>query len=138
MVGYKLSGGKSSKVLEVFADTEEGINADHLAEISRALTGWLDTTEVFPGDYRLMVSSPGLDSPLLFGWQYRRHRGKTVHIVCGKGEHAEEIQGTIQRVDTETVTVAVRKAERDIPFHSITTAKIVPSLSKRSAGKGKN
>jgi ribosome maturation factor RimP len=128
LVSFKVLGGKRSKVLEVHADTEQGIDADLLANISRALSLWLDTSEVISGDYRLIVSSPGLENPLIHGWQYLRHIGKVIHIVLGEDDLAEHLDGVIQGFENNTVSIKSGKDLIDIPLDTITSAKIVPSL----------
>ncbi len=128
LVGFKVSGGNRSKVIEVLADTESGIDADLLADISRSLSQWLDASEAVTGDYRLIVSSPGLDNPLLYGWQYNRHKGKQVHIITGEGDDVRHIDGTIQLCENNIVTIAASKSEIVLPLDEIISAKIIPSL----------
>ena len=127
-VGFKISGGKRTRNIEVYADTEQGITADTLAKISRALSDWLENSDAIESDFRLMVSSPGLDTPLEHCWQYIRHHGKRVRIKYGTGEDTTTIEGRIDACDGDTVAVQLKNERLEIPLKEIERAVVVPSL----------
>ncbi len=55
-----LNGG----TLRVTIDGPDGVNMDHLAEVTKALSRELDEVDPMPGKYTLEVSSPGLERRL--------------------------------------------------------------------------
>ena len=59
----------SGRTLRVVVDAEDGIDLDHITEVSRGVSRLLDEREeLVPDSYNLEVTSPGLERPL------RRHR----------------------------------------------------------------
>src|SRR5512142_3213797 len=64
LVRLRLMGGKR-KTLQVMAERADGsMNVDDCAQLSRALSDFLEQEDVVEGDYLLEVSSPGIDRPL--------------------------------------------------------------------------
>src|SRR4051794_4866178 len=80
LVDLQVRGDRNTKVIEIFVDTEEGINAERCALISREIAPVLEESGAFPGHYMIVVSSPGLDRPLKFLQQYRRNLGKMLKV----------------------------------------------------------
>lgn len=62
LVDIKLSLG--GKKVEIFADSDTGIQIDECATISRKLEEHLDGSGLIPDNYTLEVSSPGMSNPL--------------------------------------------------------------------------
>lgn len=51
-------------LVRIVVDSDEGVELDACAELSRAISGKLDETDVMgEGEYVLEVSSPGADRP---------------------------------------------------------------------------
>jgi ribosome maturation factor RimP len=122
-------GERSSKILEVYADTDAGITADQLADISRLLSEELDRLDLFPGRYRLEVSSPGLGRPLKLARQYRKNVGRLLKVQYRTTEGTAVVEGTLDRADdTEIqITDAGRKVLL-IALGSITEAAVQPKF----------
>ena len=58
--------GKSSLTVQIMAERDDGtITIDDCETISKQLSPVLDVAGVLPGAYRLEVSSPGIDRPLV-------------------------------------------------------------------------
>ena len=52
------------------------------AEVSRAVSALLDVADLLPGAYRLEVSSPGIDRPLVRRSDYERFAGLEYSSCC--------------------------------------------------------
>ena len=64
LVRLRLLGGKT-KTLQIMAERPDGtMNVEGCAELSHALSDFLDTEDPSEGEYNLEVSSPGIDRPL--------------------------------------------------------------------------
>ncbi|HRY99081.1 MAG TPA: ribosome assembly cofactor RimP [Bacteroidales bacterium] len=85
--------------IQVFLDSEEGVNIDDCVRISRLIEGSLDR-EV--QDFELMVSSAGMDRPLKHPRQFTKAIGKPVVIRLADGKKAE---GILRAVDAEGYTL---------------------------------
>ena len=65
LVRVKISGRDGGTVQIMAERPKGGISVDDCAAISRALSPVLDAYDPMPGQYRLEVSSPGIDRPLV-------------------------------------------------------------------------
>ncbi|HAA19140.1 MAG TPA: ribosome maturation factor RimP [Cytophagales bacterium] len=99
-----LDGGMQ-KVL-VLLDGDQGINIDDCASISRQLGGIMEEQELMSSAYRLEVSSPGLDHPLMSARQYKKNMGRRVRVTLPDGNRWE---GKLTDVTEEDFEVAVEK-----------------------------
>ena len=64
----------------LLVDESAGINADRLAEVTRAVSRALDEADPIPGHYTLEVSSPGVERPLRTPAHFAGAVGETVSI----------------------------------------------------------
>ncbi|MHB8543680.1 MAG: hypothetical protein ACYC9S_06730 [Leptospirales bacterium] len=72
--------GSKGGVLKVFVDHPDKVNLDQLEAVSRRISDLLDVLDPFPGNYRLEVSSPGLDRVLRIPDDLLLHAGKHVKV----------------------------------------------------------
>lgn len=114
--------------LDIYVDTEEGITADELAKLSRKLGEQLDERNVIEDSYTLVVSSPGLDRPLRFPWQYHRHAGRTIQVSFRSGGDVQRLEGTITEVSEDQIIVSEGEGMRAIPYEDIERAQIIATL----------
>src|SRR6185295_4288454 len=80
----------------------EGVTLDVCARVSRDLSTAFDVLELFDGNYRLEVGSPGLERRLYTPADYQRFRGKLAKLklvspIAGQAV----ITGTLAGVDAE-------------------------------------
>lgn len=69
------------RVLRIIVDSDEGVELDACAELSRAISEKLDETDAMGEDeYVLEVSSPGADRPLTEHRHYVRATGRLVKL----------------------------------------------------------
>ena len=116
------------RVLEVFVDTEEGITAEHLTALSRAIGDAVEEQEWISDAYELIVSSPGLDRPLRFPWQYRRHRGRTVQIALREDDGTRELEGKILDADEDQLLLGQGDVSMPLRHDHILSARVVAVL----------
>jgi ribosome maturation factor RimP len=79
VVDVAVRGAEGRRVVEVFVDGP-GAGIDAIAEVSRRLSFLLDAEDLVAGSYRLDVSSPGADRPLVDPRQFPRHVGRTLRV----------------------------------------------------------
>lgn len=118
----------SNNKLEIFIDSDTGITFDRCRKISRYLESYLDESGWLGERYTLEVSSPGVSRPLQLPRQYPKHIGRKLKVNLKDGS---EIEGRLQKVEDEQITVEQRIVERqgkkkkrlkvstDIPFENI-------------------
>ena len=127
VVDIVLRGDHRRPVVEVYIDTPEAVTTDLCAEISKKISAIIDATEMIASGYRLEVSSPGIERPLGFSWQYRKHIGRELllKLVSNPGEPAR--RGSLLAADDEGITVRFAgSAETRIVFGDIREATVAP------------
>jgi ribosome maturation factor RimP len=119
-------GHQGRPVLEVFIDTESGVTTDLCAEVSREISISLDHTGLLLGPYRLDVSSPGIERPLIFPWQYRKHLHRKLKVTVRTPGGTEVQEGILVETSDSGVTLQVGKESTpvEIPFASILEARV--------------
>ena len=134
LVDLEFSGGGSASVLRVYVDRSAGITLDQCADLSRKIGDLLDMEDLIPGRYRLEVSSPGLDRPLVSGADFRRKIGEKVRVFLNESlDGKTELVGEIRDLKEENVilrlesTEPARKAneEKAVPLKMVAKARIL-------------
>lgn len=105
LVDLVFRGGEGGRVLEVFVDTDEGVSTDRCAEISREISAMLDRENIIAGRYYLVVSSPGLDRPLKYQRQYRRHIGRILSVRYADQTVTQIVEGELRAVSDEWIVL---------------------------------
>ncbi len=92
--------------LRAYCDTKSGIGVDECADISRALSDWLDKEDFIDDSYILEVSSPGLGRALKKDKDFERELGKRVELKLYKAvDGLKENDGILKSYDKDTVTI---------------------------------
>lgn len=104
-----------------------GVSLDDCTAVSRDLSTALDVhEELFPGSYRLEVSSPGLERPLVKLADYERFEGREAKVKCKAPiDGRRKFQGKLLGVDGETVKIDQDGTTVTIPFEEIDRANLV-------------
>ena len=89
-------------------DGDGGLGLDVIAEVSRVVSRSLDEAEatgrqLFPGEYQLEISSPGVDRPLTTAAHWRRNVGRTVKVKVGD----KTLTGRVTAANEQGVTLDV-------------------------------
>jgi ribosome maturation factor RimP len=95
LVDLNIRGEREGKIVEVYIDTDDGVTTGLCASVSTELSVALDTANVIPGRYHLVVSSPGTDRPLKFAQQYRRNVGRMLKVKYRSGKGMENVRGEL-------------------------------------------
>lgn len=142
IVRLRLMGGaKSGRTLQVMA--ERAVDGDMMVEdcavLSRALSEVLDAADPVSGDYRLEVSSPGVDRPLTRLKDFAEYEGFEAKLELDRlADNRKRFKGELAGVEGDLVLIDL-EGEDDttvqIPFAWIYDAKLVlnDKLLKRGA-----
>jgi ribosome maturation factor RimP len=77
------------------------------------------------GDYRLIVTSPGIEKPLEQDYEFKRNIGKKLAVnYITETQESMEIVGELIRYDGENIGLKVGKNEVNIAVNKIKKAKI--------------
>lgn len=116
IVNEKLSSGElflvdikinRANCIEVFIDSERGINISDCADLSRFIEEHLDRERE---DFELNVSSAGLDQPLKVIRQYHKNIGREVKVRTKTGV---EMTGVIVEASDANFVIERQSKEKD-------------------------
>ncbi|WP_328886755.1 ribosome maturation factor RimP [Streptomyces sp. NBC_00316] len=123
------------RVLRIVVDSDEGVELDACAELSRAISEKLDETDAMGEDeYVLEVSSPGADRPLTEHRNYVRATGRLVRLqLHGSGELVARIMAVDDDgLDLEVPGVKGRKpTSRRVAFDEIAKARVEIEFNRK-------
>ncbi|MBT2477766.1 ribosome maturation factor RimP [Streptomyces sp. ISL-94] len=131
----EMSRAGKRRMLRIIVDSDEGVELDTCAELSREISDRLDDTDVMGEDeYVLEVSSPGADRPLTEHRHYVRAIGRLVKFqLAESGEIiARILDADDEGLDLEVPGVKGRKATaRRIAFTDIAKARVEIEFSRK-------
>jgi ribosome maturation factor RimP len=127
LVRVLMSGGQRP-TLQVMVERLDHapVTLDQCAEVSHALSAVLDVEDPLPGAYRLEVTSPGLDRPLVRRADYERFAGFEARLETELPiEGRRRFRGRLLGLVGDQVRLALPEGETSIPFDAIKKAKLV-------------
>lgn len=131
----ELSKAGKRRMLRIIVDSDEGVELDACAELSREVSDKLDGSDVMGEDeYVLEVSSPGADRPLSEHRHYVRAIGRLVKFQLAEGGEliARILDLDDEGLDVEVPGVKGRKATaRRIAFTDIAKARVEIEFSRK-------
>ncbi|MCS2608237.1 ribosome maturation factor RimP [Halomonas dongshanensis] len=123
-----LSQGKHSRLV-VYIERESGVGVDDCADISRQISATMDVEDPIAGEYRLEVSSPGMDRPLYTLDHFTRFQGHHVALKLRMPfDGRRKFQGLLAGIEGDEVLLHMDGEEYCFPVESIDTAHVVPQF----------
>lgn len=128
LIDLNLRGDNRLKIIEVFIDNEKGITTDDCVLISRALTEKIEEDELINSNYRLDVSSPGIDRPLKYLVQYQKHINRKFEVTYKIENETKKLIGKLLKIKDDNLYFSEKNEEIKINFHNIINAKVLISF----------
>ncbi|MER8003195.1 ribosome maturation factor RimP [Streptomyces sp. NPDC095613] len=123
------------RVLRVVVDSDEGVDLDACAELSRTISDTLDASDAMGEDeYQLEVTSPGAERPLTERRHYLRATGRLARFHLHEGG---ELVARILDVDDAGLDLEVpgvkgrRPTARRVEFGQIAKARVEVEFSRK-------
>lgn len=132
LVRVKVSG-RDGGTVQIMAERPEGLmTIDDCASVSRKLSALLEARDPMPGGYRLEVSSPGIDRPLVrpsdfASWVGHEAKLELKELVDGRKRFRGVIAGTANGEALLQIELSGEKEPQTIgiPFSLISEARLV-------------
>jgi len=119
------SGGQ--RILDVTIDGDSGVNLDEVAEVSRAISEFLDNSDAMGDEpYVLEVGTRGVTKPLTKPIHWTRNIGRLVNVA---GDAINAV-GRIVEFDEPNVTLDIKGKSRIISINEISRAHIEVEFKK--------
>ncbi len=130
LVDFVFRGNPKNRVIEVFVDGKDFLSANHCAYLSGKINEYLISVLDEDINYRLDVSSPGLDRPLKFIEQFPKHLNKTFEVTYLSDSANKKFEGKLLKVENDELLFLVKNNEQKlVKFNDIKKAKIKISFS---------
>jgi ribosome maturation factor RimP len=127
VVRVLMTGGQRPTVQVMVEPVSRGpMTVEDCARISHAISALLDVADPIAGTYRLEVTSPGIDRPLVRRVDFERFAGhelrlETVTPIDGRRRFRGRLVGVID----DDVCLRLPEGERRIPYGAVKKAKLV-------------
>jgi ribosome maturation factor RimP len=127
LVRVLVSGGQRPTLqIMVERGDQAPTTLDDCAAVSHAVSAVLDVADPLPGAYRLEVTSPGLDRPLVRRADYERFAGFEARLETELPiEGRRRFRGRLLGLAGDQVRLALPEGETSIPLDAIKKAKLV-------------
>ena len=105
------------------------MNVDDCASVSRQISANLDVEEVIPGEYRLEVSSPGMDRPLFKLEQFHEYIGFELQVKLRMAfDGRRKFKGILRGIENDELMVHIDDEEFVLPYELVDNARVVPNF----------
>jgi ribosome maturation factor RimP len=122
-----ISKSGNQRVLDITVDGDAGVNLDEVAAVSRAISEYLDASDVMgESPYLLEVGTRGVSSPLTKPVHWERNIGRLVNVA---GDAINAI-GRITQFENPNVTLLVDGKYRVININELSRAHIEVEFKK--------
>jgi ribosome maturation factor RimP len=143
LIDVLFRGKKSNRIFEIYIDGETNVSAEDCAKVSSEIDIQLENLADIGSNYRLDVSSPGVDRPLKFLKQYPKHVNRKFDVTYLFGEETKKISAKLIRIDGNDLVFSSNSnllnrqagkpdslaGETIINFNNIINAKVIVSFS---------
>ncbi len=104
--------------LRIYMDRTEGdnpVSVDDCAEVSRVISDYLDTEDIFDFSYNLEISSPGIDRPVRRWEDLESCVGKYVRVKTRQRiSGGKKFSGVLKDIDDENSRFSVDTGKKTI------------------------
>ena len=108
--------------IRVIIDSERSVTLGETTQLSKRIRDDEEIGSRFPNGFRLEVTTPGLDQPLLHPYQYRKNINRNLKVTYVDGDSTQTITGKVLNADEMSVTLAKGDEELNLTFEQIDSA----------------
>lgn len=125
--GIELRLNTKQRLVRVYIDKPDGVDVEDCAQVSRQIGANLDVEDLISGEYRLEVSSPGMDRPLFTLSQYAAYIGYEISLKLRMAyEGRKNFKGILRRIEDEELVLEVGDEEFILPMEWVDNGRVVP------------
>ena len=117
-----------SGFIRIVVDSEDTITLDDTAALTRRLLKSDEFNDRYPDGCRIEITTPGLDYPLKYAYQFKKNINRKVNIRFRKDDKLDAIKCKILSADDDTIMVKHRNSDIPISYNQIKDAKLILSF----------
>jgi ribosome maturation factor RimP len=129
LVLVKIVGEGGSRNVQIMAEnrTTKNLGIEDCTQISKAVSAVLDVEDPIEGAYRLEVSSPGIDRPLVRLEDFEKYTGFEAKLETSMPlENGQKrFKGVLKGLEGETILIDTDQGPTQVPFTALTKAKLL-------------
>ncbi len=114
--------------IKVICDSEEGISSSELVDITRKILNDPVFDQKYALNYRLEVSSPGIDMPLKKVRHFKKNIGREINLEHDCKNYKVPLRGKITQADDESLSLEVKIKKENtilqIPMKNVISAEV--------------
>ena len=110
--------------VRIVLDGDKNISLRDTTKMTKLLKKSTDFSNLFPKGYRLEVTSPGLESPLVFPFQFKKHIGRKINITLKNKFDNSNVEALIKNANESYLFLVINKENLKIKYKSIIVAKL--------------
>lgn len=113
--------------LRIMIEQEGGVNIQTCADLSRTINLVLEVEyPQVPEKYQLVVSSPGIERPLLNQAHYEKAIGQDISVTLKKAQNSvKKFKGKLESVDDQQITMQCKGEQHTFVLNDIAKANIL-------------
>ena len=112
-------------IIKIYIDSDSGVTLADCSNVSRFVNDEIFKYDLFTKDYRLEVSSPGIDRPLSGYNDFKRNITRKASVTFLENGKTVTITGTIKKANENEVIIQKSKDDITIKMNQIIEGKIV-------------
>ena len=117
-----------SGFIRIVVDSEDTITLGDTTALTRRLLKSDEFNDRYPDGCRIEITTPGLDYPLKYAYQFKKNINRKVNIRFRKDDKLDAINCKILSADDDTVMVKHRSSDIPISYNQIKDAKLILSF----------
>jgi ribosome maturation factor RimP len=140
LVCVRIIGEGGSRNVQIMAEdpATRRLDIDKCASLSKAVSAVLDVEDPIDGAYRLEVSSPGIDRPLVRLEDFETYAGHVAKLETAMPNEngQKKFRGTLKGVSGEKIAIDTDQGALEIEYGALVKAKLVltDELIKSASG----
>ncbi|MEJ5350684.1 MAG: hypothetical protein WHS65_03730 [Melioribacteraceae bacterium] len=127
LIDLVIRGDDRLRIIEIFIDGENAVTTDDCMKVSRLIEKAIDSENLFK-NYRLDVSSPGVDRPLKYLVQFNKHINRKFEVNYKEDDKIKKITAKLIRIDGNQLYFQEKNQEIKLNFEDIVKAKVLISF----------
>jgi len=129
LVQVQMTSDRASAILRVMAENPQtqNLGVDECARLSREVAAILDVEDPIKGAYRLEISSPGIDRPLVSAQDFIEYTGYEAKVEIDPPlEGQKRFRGYLQGMEGDQILLETEdQGNLSLPYHAVRKAKLV-------------
>lgn len=117
--GVSIHGAGKDRIIRVTADTDKGITLDECQMLSSKISDYFYRKNIFEGNYRLEVTSPGAEKPLEYDYEFKRNIGRRVEIEYQDTDKIESVDGILAEYTGDIILIRNKIGDIQIPVEHL-------------------